>query len=232
MEKAQGSEGSEGRRRPGRPARLSRDSVLLAALAIADADGIDAMTMQRVARRLGAEPMSLYRHVRNKEDLLDGLVDLVYAEIWIPAPTDPWQDAVRRRAGSAREVLLRHPWAVGLLESRAHPGPANLAHHDAVVSNLIAAGFTAANSTHAYNLVDSYVFGFAIQEVSLPIAATQDLSTVAPEMLAAFPSGRYPNLEAVAEELAAAGFRYADEFDYGLDLVIDTIERNVPRAER
>ena len=214
------------RRRPGRPARLSRDQVLGAALALADAQGLGAVTMQRVAHALGAEPMSLYRHVRNKDDVLDGLVDLVYAEITLPAPDEPWRPAMRRRAISARAALLKHPWAVSLMESRTHPGPANLAHHDATVGNLFAAGFSATKAVRAYNLVDSYIYGFTLQEHQLPFDSTQELAELAPEMLTAFPAGQYPNLVVVATELVSAGFRYADEFEYGLDLILDGIERD------
>ena len=130
-------EGSSQQRRPGRPARLSRAQILGAALELADRDGLEAVTMQRIARAIGAEPMSLYRHVRNKEDLLDGLVDLVFAEIELPSPEDPWKVAMRRRAVSVREALGRHPWAIGLMESRTHPGPATLAYHNALLANLI-----------------------------------------------------------------------------------------------
>jgi AcrR family transcriptional regulator len=214
------------RRRPGRPARLSRDQILRAALEIADADGMGGLTMQRVARALGAEPMSLYRHVRNKDDLLDGLIDLVYAEIVLPSPDEPWRAAMRRRAISARDVLIRHPWAVSLMESRTNPGPANLAHHDAVVANLFASGFDGVEATHAYNLVDSLIYGFTLQEHQLPFETTQELATLPAELLQTFPDGAYPNLERVGRELVGAGFRYADEFEYGLDLILDGIERD------
>ena len=214
-----------GRRRAGRPARLSRDQVLNAALEIADADGIEAVTMQRVAHAIGAEPMSLYRHVANKDDLLDGLVDLVYAEIAVPSPDEPWRAASRRRATSAREVLRRHSWAIVLMESRARPGPANLAHHDAVLANLFAAGFSPGQATRVYNLIDSYIYGFAIQEKTLPISSEAELATLGPEMLNQFGPDAYPHLAAVAEALIGAGFRYADEFEPGLDLILDGLER-------
>ena len=126
-------------RRPGRPARLSRESVLRAAVEVADEGGIEALTMQRVGEAVGAEAMSLYRHVRNKEDLIDGAVDLVFAEIELPPTDTDWRSAMRIRAVSVREVLRRHPWAVGLMESRAMPGPANMRHHDAVLGVLLGA---------------------------------------------------------------------------------------------
>jgi AcrR family transcriptional regulator len=213
------------RRGPGRPARIDRDQVLRAALDLADRNGLEAVTMQRVARAVGAEPMSLYRHVRNKDDMLDGLVDIVFARIDVPTADEPWREAMRRRATSARQVLRRHPWALGLLESRSQPGPANLAHHEAVLANLFRAGFSPAAAVRAYNLVDSYVYGFALQEHTLPIADPDDLVEVAPEMLAQYAAGKYPNLAAVATELVASGFRYGDEFEPGLDLILEGLER-------
>lgn len=212
------------RRRSGRRARLSRDRILRAALELADQDGIEAVTMQRVGHVLGAEAMSLYRHVENKDDLLDGLVDLVFAEVSLPSPDEAWRDAMRRRAVSMREALLRHPWAVGLLESRSHPGPTTLAHHEACLATLFAAGFSPALATRVYNILDSYVYGFALQESTLPIDTSESLGELAPEILAQYTSGRYPHLEAVAQALVASGFRYADEFLPGLDLILDALE--------
>ena len=214
-----------GRRRAGRPARLSRDLVLRAALEIADSDGLDAVTMQRVAHAIGAEPMSLYRHVANKEDLLDGLVDLVFAEIATPSAGELWRDASRRRAISARNVLKRHGWAIVLMESRERPGPANLAHREAVLANLFDAGFSPREATRVYNLIDSFVYGFAIQEKTLPISSEEDLATLGPEMLLQWSPDAYPHLAAVATELIGTGFRYADEFEPGLDLILDGLER-------
>jgi AcrR family transcriptional regulator len=186
--------------------------------------------MRTLGRALGVEAMSLYNHVANKDDLLDGLIDLVYAEIVVPTVAEPWREAQRRRAVSAREVLLRHPWAIVLMESRARPGPANLAHHEAVVANLLGHGFSARAATRAYNLVDSYVYGFALQEKTLPVASDVDIATVAPEMLRQFGPDEYPHLDALATELIESGFRYADEFEPGLDLILDGLERLAPAA--
>ena len=211
-------------RRPGRPARLSRAQILEAALELADRDGLEAVTMQRIAKAIGAEPMSLYRHVRNKEDLLDGLVDLVFAEIELPSPKDPWKVAMRRRAVSVREALGRHPWAIGLMESRTHPGPATLAYHDALLANLFAAGFTSTTGTRVTNIVDSYVYGFALQEKTLPVSTPEELAALGPEIVARY-AGRYPHLERAATELIASGFRYGDEFEPGLDLILKALKR-------
>ena len=213
-------------RRPGRPARLSRDAVLRAGVRVADEGGLDALTMQRVGEQVGAEAMSLYRHVRNKEDLLDGIVDLVYAEMELPPAGAEWRTAMRDRAISAREVLRRHPWALSLVESRSSPGPANLRHHDAVSGVLLAAGFSSAMTTHAYNLLDSYIYGFVLQETTLPFATQEEMGAMAESMMGEALE-IYPNLGRVASELMAAGFAYADEFEYGLDLILDGIERAV-----
>ena len=145
-------------RRPGRPARLSRDAVLDAAVAVADEAGLEAVSMRAIAARVGAEAMSLYRHVANKEDLVDGIVDLVYAEIGLPDPAPGWRPAMRARAVATREVLLRHPWAIALMESRLRPGPANLRHHDAIVGLLLDIGLSSLLATRSYNLVDSFVY--------------------------------------------------------------------------
>ena len=167
--------------------------------------------------------MSLYRHVRDKDDLLDGLIDLVFAEIEIP-PAATWKEQMRGRAISAREVLSRHRWAVGLMESRLHPGPANLAHHDEVVRILRAAGLSAREITHAYNLLDSYIFGFVLQENSLPFTTADELAAVGDDLIAALPDD-YPYLKSVGAELLAEGFDYGDEFEFGLDLILDALER-------
>jgi AcrR family transcriptional regulator len=136
----------------------------------ADRAGIGALTIRSLARELGVKPMSLYHHVAGKGEILDGIVDLVFSEIDLPAPGGDWQAEMRRRAASARRALGRHRWAIGLLESRANPGPATLRHHDATIGTLRAAGFSVAATAHAYALLDSYVYGFALQEASLPFS--------------------------------------------------------------
>jgi AcrR family transcriptional regulator len=213
-------------RRPGRPARLSREAVLRAALAVADEGGLEAMTMQRVGDAVGAEAMSLYRHVRNKEDLLDGVVDLVFAEIELPRAGVDWNVAMRERAVSARDVLRRHQWAIGLMESRSQPGAANMRHHDAVLGVLLAAGFTSASATHAYNLLDSFIYGFALQERGMPFGTPEEMETMGESMFRDN-AGAYPNLQAVAMDLIEARFSYADEFAFGLELILDGIERQL-----
>jgi AcrR family transcriptional regulator len=204
---------------------LSRDRILRAATALADEAGIEALTMRSLGEQLGTEAMSLYRHVRNKDDLLDGLVDLVYGEIDLPVRTPSWKSAMRRRAIAVRQAMSRHPWAIALMESRTQPGPENLRHHDWVLRVLRGAGFTSATATHAYNLLDSYIYGFALQERSLPFSSAEELAEVGPALIQQIPGDLYPALKAVATDLIASGFDYGAEFEFGLDLILDALER-------
>ncbi len=213
------------RRTARKHAPLNRDRVLRAAVELADEGGIGALTMQQIGRRLGVEAMSLYRHVRNKDDILDGMVDIVFAEIELPADRSSWRTVLRARSISARAALRRHPWAITFMESRMAPGPANLRSHEDTLSVLLDSGCSATTATHAYNLVDSYVLGFALQEVNLPFANAEELAAVGELALAQVPADQYPNLVRVGAELLASGFDYGNEFEFGLDLILDGIER-------
>lgn len=196
---------------------LTRERVVTAALALADASGIEALSMRRLARSVGVEAMSLYHHVEGKDDLLDAMIDAVFAEIEIPDDDRPWADWMNGRASSLRDALLRHRWAIGLMDSRTSPGPATMRHHDAVLGACRRAGFSVEMSAHAFALVDSYVYGFVLQEVSLP--AGDDAATMAtPD------PGAYPYLgELSAEHIAQVGYSFADEFAFGLALVLDAM---------
>src|SRR2546422_3362028 len=167
---------------------LSRERVLRAAVALADESGIDSLTMRKLGDALGVEAMSLYNHVANKDDLLDGMVDLVFAEIAPPPRGAGWKAAMRQRAIAAREVLARHPWAIGLMESRRRPGPATLRHHDAVIGCLREAGFSVAMAAHAYSVLDSYVYGFALQQASLPFETPEEVVAVAESIMREVPA--------------------------------------------
>jgi AcrR family transcriptional regulator len=204
-------------------APLTRDRVLRAALELADEGGTAALTMQRIGRRLGVEAMSLYRHVRNKDDILDGIVDLVFAEVELPADRSNWRTVLRAQSISTRAALRRHPWAITLMESRMTPGPANLRTHEDTITVLLDAGCSAVMATHAYNLVDSYVYGFALQEVNFPFSNAEELAAMSEEILANLQADEYPNSARVARELLTSDFDYADEFEYGLDLILDAI---------
>lgn len=214
-------------------APLSRRRILGEAVALADEHGIGGLTMRRLADRLGVEPMSLYHHVANKEAILDGITDLVFAEIEAPGTKGGWKDALRRRTVSAREALHRHPWAIGLMESRVTPGPATLRHHDAVIGCLRHAGFTVEMTAHAFSAIDSYLYGFAMQETNLPFTTPEETAAMAEAFLQQFPTEEYPHLtELTTEHVLRPGYRYADEFGFGLDLVLDGLERACAPTKR
>ena len=205
---------------------LTRQRVLRAAVALADRGGVGALSMRKLAQELGVEAMSLYHHVANKDDILDGIVDVVFGEIELPTGEDGWEAAMRRRSVSAREALRRHPWATGLMESRRTPGPANIRHHDAVLGVLRNAGFPVELAAHAYSLLDSYIYGFALQEASLPFHTPEETAEVAQEIMAVFPADDYPHLAEIAtEHVLQPGYDYGNEFLYGLDLILDGLAR-------
>jgi AcrR family transcriptional regulator len=207
-------------------APLSRERVLRAAIALADRDGVGSLSMRRLAQELGVEAMSLYHHVANKDDLLDGMVDLVFGEIELPPGDAGWKAAMRQRAISAREALRRHPWATGLMESRSTPGVANLRHHDAVLGILRGAGFSVELAAHAYSLLDSYVYGFALQEASLPFATSEEAAAVAGGILQQHPAEQLPHLTEIAvEHVLRPGYDYGNEFLWGLKLILDGLEQ-------
>ncbi len=204
---------------------LSRERVLQTAIAIADSSGSSALTMRSLAQALQVKPMAVYHHVANKEEILDGIIDLVFSEIDLPPADVDWKAAMRQRAIAARNVLSLHPWAIPLMESRSNPGPATLRQHDAVIATLRRAGFSIQMTAHAYSLLDSYVYGFALEEsVSLPFDATT-APELAETILAQFPADEYPHLaELATEHVLQPGYDYGDEYEFGLDLILDGLE--------
>jgi AcrR family transcriptional regulator len=213
-----------------RRAPLSRDQVLRAAVALADEGSISALSMRKLGQTLGVEAMSLYNHVASKGDLLDGMIDVVFSEIGLPPSNGGWKPAMRQRAMSAREVLGRHRWAIGLMESRRTPGPATLRHHDAVLGCLRAAGFSVEMTAHAYSLLDSYIYGFALQEASLPFGTAEETAQVTHEITGQMPAGQYPHLTEMATGyVLQSGYQYGNEFEIGLDLILDALDRTVRR---
>jgi AcrR family transcriptional regulator len=205
---------------------LSRERVLRAAIVLADMGGIESLTMRKLGQELQVEAMSLYNHVANKDDILDGIVDLVFSEIALPSARVGWKLAMRQRAISAREALLRHPWAISLMQSRAKPGPATLRHHDSVIGSLREAGFTIDMAAHAFSVVDGYIYGFALQQRSLPFHTSEDAAEVAENILRELPADEYPYFaEMIVEHALKPGYDYADEFEFGLDLILDGLDR-------
>jgi len=209
-----------------RPA-LTRQRVLDAAVALADRGGVGALSMRKLAQELGVEAMSLYHHVPNKDAILDGLVDAVFAEVEVPTGEQDWRSAMRRRADSVRAALGRHPWAIGLLDSRTSPGAATLRHHDGVLGILSRAGFPVELAAHAFSALDSYIYGFALQEASLPFRDRDEMAEVADAILApALAAGDHPHLAELARELLARPhYSYGDEFHFGLELILDGLDR-------
>lgn len=205
-------------------APLSREVVVGAAVALADEGGVASLTMRKLAERLGVEAMSLYHHVSDKEAIFDGIVDAVFAEIELPVADGDWRAALRARAVSARAALARHPWAVGLMESRSSPGLATLRHHNAVIGCLRAGGFTVAQAAHAYSVLDSYLYGFVLQATNMPVHSPDQIAEVGEAMMSRLPVDELPHLvEMFVEHALKPGYSYEVEFEYGLDLVLDSI---------
>jgi len=208
---------------------LTSNRVLLAGVEFADDNGIASLSMRKLGDALGVEAMSLYNHVANKDALLDGMVDLVFGEIDLPTGGVDWKAAMRQRAQSARQALRRHPWAIALMSTRTSPGPATLRHHNAVIGSLRAAGFSVAMAAHAFSALDSYIYGFALQEATLPLGDTEEETVeVAQMMLAQVPADKYPHLtEFTTEHVLKPGYDYGNEFEFGLDLILDGLEMKV-----
>jgi AcrR family transcriptional regulator len=204
---------------------LSRERVLEAAIKLADQGGLGSLSMRKLGQELGVEAMALYYHFSNKDEVIDGIVDIVFSEIELPTEGTGWKTAMRQRAISMRDVLLRHRWAIDLMESRRGAGPANLRHHDAVIGSLRAEGFDIEMAAHAYSLLDSYIYGFALTKMNLPFDASEEVADVAEGMLQRFPVNEYPNLVAMIAEHIQPGYDYGDEFEYGLDLILDGLEK-------
>jgi len=210
------------------PRRLSRARVLEAAVAFADRHGRGALSMRKLADELDAGAMSLYHHVPNKTDLIDGMIDIVFSEIEPPSLEVEWKTAMRRRAVSTREALARHPWAIGEMEGRSTHGPSNLRLHDAVLGCLRAAGFSLEMTVHAYSVQDAYIYGFALQQSDMTAESAEDFAAVAQQQMHDYEPvlADYPHLvEVVGGHVAKAGYDYTGEFLFGLDLILDGLER-------
>jgi AcrR family transcriptional regulator len=207
-------------------AGLSRERVLREAMRLADEHGMDALSMRKLGSVLGAGAMSLYHYVANKEELLDGMVDLVFAEIELPTNEGDWREVMRRQLASARDVLVRHAWAASLMESRTNAGPAGLQYREAVTACLRRAGFSIEMTVHANWLLNSCLYGYVLQEVSLPFATAEDLAEMADEVyMPLLTPDRYPYLYETASTLLSGGYDHTAEFAFGLDVVLEALER-------
>ncbi len=204
---------------------LSRERVLRAAVDLADRHGIEALTMRRLGQQLGVEAMSLYKHVAGKDEVLDGLAALVLEEFELPSADVGWREAMRRRAVSARAALARHPWAAVVI-NRSGPTPALLRNLDAVIGSLRRGGFSVALAAHAFSLLDSYIYGFAVQEAALPFDTPGELTELTGSIMAGFPPEEHPHLaEMAVEHILQPGYDHAAEFEFGLDLLLDALDR-------
>ena len=204
---------------------LSKQRVVAEAVRLADREGVEGLSMRRLADALGAGAMSLYHYVANKDELLDAMVDVVFSEIEPPPEGSDWQSAMRRESESARQVLARHPWAISLMESRTTPGPANLRHREAVTGCLRRAGFSVPMATHANWLLNGYVYGYALQVASLPFDTADELAEMTENVyLPQLRPDEFPYLNGSAAALVAAGYDPAEEFTFGLDLILAALE--------
>ncbi|MFZ5438986.1 MAG: TetR/AcrR family transcriptional regulator [Myxococcota bacterium] len=205
---------------------VTRELALAKAMTLADEEGLEALSMRRLAQALGVEAMSLYHHVQNKDEILDGMVDLVFAEMELPRPDDDWKQGVRRRCHSARAVLKRHRWALGVMESRTTPGPHNLTHHDAMLGCFLRAGFSLPLTGHAYAAIDAFVYGFVHSELQLPFETGPEAQAVAKGIFEAMPEGQFTSLKTFTlKHVLQPGYSFGDEFEFGLELILEGLER-------
>ena len=207
-----------------RRAPLSRERVLRAAVALADQNGIESLTMRRLGQELGVEAMSLYKHVANKDDILDGIVDLVLGDIDVPATGTPWKTAMRARAISAHQVLLAHPWAAMLVMSRFNIGPGMTRYLDATLGRLREGGFSIEGALDAWHTLDSHIYGFTLQELNLPFEV-EETRNVSAAVLGQLSADRYPHVVEVITQIMQTGRE--ENFEFGLDLILDGLERAV-----
>ncbi len=213
-------------------APLNRERVLRTAIALADAGGIESLSMRKLGQALGVEAMSLYNHVANKDDLLDGIVDLVLSEIELSPVADDWKAAMRASAVSAHEALLRHPWACSLILSpnTMRLIPARMRYMESILRRLREAGLPAALTYHGYHAIDSHILGFTLWEVGHAID-TDQIPDVSAAFLREFPAGDYPYLAEHVEQHLSEGSQHDEgEFDFGLDLILDGLERRAVAA--
>jgi AcrR family transcriptional regulator len=209
--------------------RLTRRRVLTAAVQLADREGIEALSMRRLALELGVEAMSLYNHVRNKEDALDGMVEVVASEFVRPRVGEDWKAEMRRRSVAAQEVLVRHPWAAALIVSRVNVGPSMLAYVDATIGCLVSAGFSYPQADWAWNTIDSHIYGFTLQQLNFPFEE-EEYADQASAFLPELPE-ELPWLRAMAEEVAAGRHDGRQDFAFGLEFILDGLDRLERKAE-
>ena len=216
----------QSKRRPGRRLPLSRERVLRAAIKLADEGGIEALTMRKLAKELGVEAMSLYNHVANKGDVLDGIVDTALGEIVLPTGEADWKTAIRDIAISAHETLLRHPWASGLWMGQK-PGPARLRYGDSLLGCFRNAGFSKDLTYHAYHIIESYILGYTFQVLGYQNVDMEQFAGIAASFLSGEFSADYPHFteHALQHMEAEPGHDDVSAYELGVDLILDGLER-------
>lgn len=214
----------------GARATLTRERVLEAAVALADAQGLDALSMRNLGEALGIKAMSLYNHVADKDDLLDGIADRVVGEIALPPAGTPWREALRQRAHAANAVLMKHPWATALLMSRMNIGPNMLRYVDWTLGCLLEAGFSYQAADRAWNTLDSHIYGYTLQRLNFPLEVAQYREAAA-GYLPSLSEERYPYMRRLTREVAEGRHDGLQDLDFGLDLILDGLERLLARAQ-
>ena len=209
-----------------RKATLSKEKIKKKALKILQKSSLEGVTMRKLSAALRVEAMSLYNYYPSKEVLLDDLVDHVFESIdWQPEFGQPWKAQIYDRCCQLRKALLDHPWALGLLESRKNPGFQTLLHHNNVIGCFVESGMSIDNAGHAYALIDSYVYGFVLQELTLAKEADHDINQVAESMLEDFPQDQLPYLyEFTVHKVVGKNYNFGDEFEVGLNLVLNSLK--------
>jgi AcrR family transcriptional regulator len=205
------------------PLPLNRERVLSTALRLADEEGLEALSMRKLAEVLGVKAMSLYNHVANKDDLLDGIVDRVISEIEVPNLQLDWKTAMRRRANSAHDILLRHPWATMPIVSRINVGPAMLRYVDATLGCLVEAGFSFEMADHAWNAIDSHIYGFTLQELNFPLESSE-YSEVAASFIPMISPEQYPYMNQLSQRVINGSYDGLHDFEFGLELILDGLD--------
>jgi len=211
-------------KKPARRAPLTRDKVLRAALRMADERGLEELSMRKLAQTLKVEAMSLYNHVANKEQILDGLVELVVSEIDLPELGGDWRREMHARACSAHAVLMRLPWATMLLVARMNIGPNMLRYIDATIGCLREAGFSYPMADHAWTAVDAYVYGFTLQKLNFPLEPSE-YASAAQQFLPLIPPEQFPYMHGMSLEVIEGRHDGMHQLELGIDLLLDGFER-------
>lgn len=204
---------------------LSRERILEQAIQLADASGIEGLSMRKLADALGVKAMSLYNHFANKDEIIDGLVEWVIAEIEVPQLTPAeWKTAMLVRANSVHKALLMHPWATQAIVSRINIGPNNLAYIDKTVGCLIKAGFSIEMADHIWNALDSHIYGFTLQELNFPLQENE-YAEAATGFIDMIPADKYPHMNALTTHVMQGKYNGIHDFEFGLMLLLNGLDQ-------